>query len=233
MNRERMRWNGRVAYAVGGAVITGLVLAACGSGPEDSAQRSSDAAQSQLQQASVSASLGRSHAVSASSALCSQWFYSVVPMVNGYNQFVTKLNQVQSYDQLAGADLTAIGQFDSGVAAIRAKLEDPIPQQVRDEIENFLGKTAALETGIKNKDRLRLAKPAGEWTDSRRRVSTLCQAFVTPTGSVTTMPSLPSLAEPSSTPPSTSGQSAPSSPAATSAPSTTAATSTTTAAPTS
>jgi len=224
MNRERIRWDRRAAYAVSGAVLTGLMVAACSSGSDGSAaQRSSDAAQSQLQQASLSASAARSQSVSASGALCLQWFYSVVPMVNGYNQFVTKLNQVQNYDQLGGADLTAIGQFDSGVTAIRAKLTDVIPEQVRDEVNNFLGKTATLEAAVKDKDRLSLAKPAGEWTGSRHRVSTLCQAFVTPTGAVTTMPSLPPVAELSSAAPTTSVQPVPSGTSFSSAPTTTSA----------
>lgn len=195
MNREPTLPRRRAAYAMCAMVVSGVAVVGCGSGSRTSSEPDSAAiASSRAQEASLSSSRAEARSVAAADALCSQWFYSVVPMVNGYNQFVTKLNQVQEYGKLGGADVAALGQFDSGQGAIRAKLDGTVPQPVQDEVGNFLARTATLAAGIKDKDRFQLAQPAGEWTDSRHRVATMCQVFVTPTGTVTTMPSLPALA---------------------------------------
>lgn len=106
--------------------------------------------------------------------LCSQFTTTVVTMLNSYNQFVTKLNEVQSYSGTEGGGKVVIDQLTAGEQAISAKLVPGIEQSVDSLVREFLARNKELMDAVRGEMRSGLNEPADRWIDARNKAVEAC-----------------------------------------------------------
>lgn len=171
----KSRWV--VGVVVAGALFTGCATTVDGSSgvdPSDVRAYQSDvsvaAEQSKIAESSRAAEAARTLTV----ALCAQFTTTVVTMLNGYNEFVTKLNDVQSYSQMGDSSRVVIDQLTAGEQAITAKLVGGVEQPVQTLVRNFLDRNRELVTAVRNEYRAGLNDPADKWIDARNKAVDAC-----------------------------------------------------------
>lgn len=167
---------------VAGVVVAGTLVTACattvdGSGGVDArdvrayqSDVSVAAEQSRIAESSKAAEAARTLTL----GLCAQFTTTVVTMLNGYNQFVTKLNEVQSYSEMGDSSRVVIDQLTSGEQAISAKLMDGVERPVQILVRNFLDRNRELVTAVRNEYRSGLNEPADKWIDARNKAVDAC-----------------------------------------------------------
>jgi hypothetical protein len=165
-----------------GVAVAGTLLAGCAttvdgtSGVDPGQVRayhsdvSVTAEQSRIAESSRAAEAARILTV----GLCSQFTTTVVTMLNGYNEFVTKLNDVQSYSQMGDSTRVVINQLTAGEQAITAKLVPGVEQPVDGLVRGFLDRNRELVTAVKNEYRAGLNEPADRWIDARNKAVDAC-----------------------------------------------------------
>lgn len=171
----KSRWVAGVVVA--GTLVTGCATTVDGSSdvdPRDVRAYQSDvsvaAEQSRIAESSRAAEAARTLTVS----LCAQFTTTVVTMLNGYNQFVTKLNEVQSYSEMGDSSRVVIDQLTAGEQAISAKLVGGVEQPVQILVRNFLDRNRELVTAVRNEYRSGLNDPADKWIDARNKAVDAC-----------------------------------------------------------
>ena len=173
-------------WAVAVIAVTGLGLGFGVTGCATTIEGSSsvDGGQVSAYQSDMSVAAERSEAAESSRRaqaarnltleLCSQFTSTVVTMLNGYNQFVTKLNEVQSYSALGDAGQIAIDQLNAGEQAIKAKLVPDVEAPVDQLVGDFLVRNQALVKAVEGQNRSGLNEPAGLWIDARNKAVEAC-----------------------------------------------------------
>lgn len=172
-----MKVSGWVAIALFGLIVTGCATTVDGSSTVDSGQvraYQSDvsvaAEESRIAESSRAAQAART----VSLALCSQFTATVVTMLNSYNQFVTELNEVQSYSATNGGGQVVIDQLVAGEQAISAKLVADIEQPVDALVRAFLARNTELIAAVREELRSGLNEPADRWIDARNEAVEAC-----------------------------------------------------------
>lgn len=162
---------------VAGALFAGCATTVDGSSgvdPGDVRAYQSDvsvaAEQSRIAESSRAAEAARTLTV----GLCAQFTTTVVTMLNGYNEFVTKLNDVQSYSEMGDSSRVVIDQLTAGEQAITAKLVGGVEQPVQTFVRNFLDRNRELVTAVRNEYRAGLNDPADKWIDARNKAVDAC-----------------------------------------------------------
>jgi hypothetical protein len=165
------------AVAAAGTLLTGCTTTVDGASGVDPGQVrayhsdvSVAAEQSRISESARAAEAARTLTVT----LCSQFTTTVVTMLNGYNQFVTKLNDVQSYSQLGDSSRVVIDQLTAGEQAITAKLLPGVEQPVEALVRDFLSRNRELVAAVKNEYRAGLNQPADNWIDARNKAVDAC-----------------------------------------------------------
>lgn len=116
-------------------------------------------------------------------ALCRQAMSSMVVMVRGYNTFVDKLNDVQSYDRVGDLDDRARASLIAGADQIRAEVAASIPATVTDPVNAFLASSDRLGQAIARRELVGLNPIADTWTRDKQSVLTVCAEYLpTPPG---------------------------------------------------
>ncbi|MGC4932780.1 hypothetical protein ACLQ3C_03765 [Gordonia sp. DT30] len=165
-------------------IVGGCSTTVAGSGSADSAQVSQYRAEQ-----SASAAAGR-HELTL--ALCRQAMSSMVVMVHGYNTFVDRLNEVQSYDRVGDLDERARASLIAGVDQIRAKTNPSVPAAVTDPVNAFLDSSARLGEAIGRRERAGLNPLADTWTQDKQAVLAACATYLpTPPGLASTTATAP------------------------------------------
>lgn len=171
----KSRWV--VGVVVAGALFAGCATTVDGSSgvdPGDVRAYQSDvsvaAEQSRIAESSRAAEAARTLTV----GLCAQFTTTVVTMLNGYNEFVTKLNDVQSYSEMGDSSRVVIDQLTAGEQAITAKLVGGVEQPVQTFVRNFLDRNRELVTAVRNEYRAGLNDPADKWIDARNKAVDAC-----------------------------------------------------------
>jgi hypothetical protein len=170
------------AWGVAVVVVLGLGVTGCATTLDGTS--SVDGGQVSAYRSDMSVAAERSEAAESSRRaqaarnltleLCSQFTTTVVTMLNSYNQFVTKLNEVQSYSALDGAGEAAIGQLNAGEQAINAKLVPDVEAPVDQLIRDFLVRNQALVKAVQDQNRSGLNDPAGLWIEARNKAVEAC-----------------------------------------------------------
>jgi hypothetical protein len=162
---------------VAGTLFTGCATTVDGSSGVDSrdvrayqSDVSVAAEQSRIAESSRAAEAARTLTV----GLCAQFTTTVVTMLNGYNQFVTKLNEVQSYSEMGDSSRVLIDQLTAGEQAITAKLVGGVERPVQILVRNFLDRNRELVTAVRNEYRSGLNDPADKWIDARNKAVDAC-----------------------------------------------------------
>lgn len=157
-----------------GLMFTGCATTIDGHGTVDSGQV-------RAYQSNVSVTAEQSRIAESSRAartvtldLCSQVTTTVVTMLNSYNQFVTKLNEVQSYSATNGGGQVVIDQLTAGDQAISAKLLPGIEQPVDSLVRAFLVRNTELMAAVRNELRSGLNEPADRWIEARNSAVEAC-----------------------------------------------------------
>lgn len=170
-----MRWV--VAVAAFGLIVTGCATTIDGDSSVDPGQvraYQSDvsvaAEESRIAESSRAAAAARTVTLD----LCSQFTTTVVTMLNSYNQFVTKLNEVQSYSATDGGGQIVIDQLTAGDQAISTKLVPGIEQPVDSLVRTFLVRNSELMAAVRNELRSGLNEPADRWIDARNKAVEAC-----------------------------------------------------------
>jgi hypothetical protein len=166
-----------VGVAVAATIVAGCATTVDGSSGVNSgevrAYQSSvsvAAEQSRVAESSRAAEAARTLTVT----LCAQFTTTVVTMLNGYNQFVAKLNDVQSYSQMGDSSRVVIDQLTAGEQAITAKLVAGVEQPVASLVRGFLDRNRELVTAVRNEYRAGLNDPADKWIDARNKAVDAC-----------------------------------------------------------
>ncbi|MCZ4548983.1 hypothetical protein [Gordonia rubripertincta] len=172
-----MNWKWVGAAAVCGLLFTGCATTIDGSSTVDAGQVSAyqsdvsvTAEQSRIAESSRAAQAARTITL----ALCSQFTTTVVTMLNSYNQFVTKLNEVQSYSATDGGGQVVIDQLTAGEQAISAKLVPGVEAPVEALVRAFLTRNTELIAAVRGELRSGLNDPADRWIDARNKAVQAC-----------------------------------------------------------
>lgn len=163
--------------AVIGLGVTGCATTIDGSSSVDggqvSAYRSEQSVAAERSQAAESSRRAQA-ARNLTLELCSQFTTTVVTMLGSYNDFVTKLNEVQSYSAIGGAAQVAINQLRAGEQAINAKLVPEVEASVGKLVRAFFVRNQELVRAIEGQNQSGLNEPAGLWIDARNKAVEAC-----------------------------------------------------------
>ncbi|GAB90532.1 hypothetical protein [Gordonia rhizosphera] len=128
-------------------------------------------------QADLSASRA-AEVASDGAALCRVAMSSMVVMVRGYNEFVRKLNEVQSYDKLGGLDDTARASLIAGADLIRKEITSTTPTDLAEVTNRFLDSTGRLGTAIARQQLVGLNPVSAQWTQDKQAVLDSCATYL-------------------------------------------------------
>ncbi|MGV9478842.1 hypothetical protein [Gordonia aichiensis] len=137
----------------------------------------------------------------AAAELCATSTTSMVVMLRGYNAFIARLNDVQSYDKVGDLGDKARAALIAGTDMVRPKRTADVPGDLGTVVGSFVDSSNALGDVIGRRQTVELNVASNRWTASRRAVLDACRAYLPPppATSVTPGPQSASESQPSTT----------------------------------
>ncbi|MFW0787474.1 hypothetical protein AAFP35_23505 [Gordonia sp. CPCC 206044] len=114
----------------------------------------------------------------AGAELCREAMSSMVVMVRGYNAFIRRLNDVDSYDRVGDLDEKARASLIAGADLIRKKLTSTVSGDTAEPTNQFLDSTGRLSAAIGKQQLAGLNAIAAEWTRDKQAVLNRCAPYL-------------------------------------------------------
>ena len=126
----------------------------------------------------------------AGAELCEASTKSMVVMLRGYNAFITRLNDVQSYDKVGDLGDKARAAMIAGTDMVKPKQTAEVPGDLGTVVASFVSSSSALGDVIGRRQTAQLNAASTRWTGDRRAVLDVCRTYLPalPATSATTTP---------------------------------------------
>ena len=135
----------------------------------------------------------------AGAELCEASTKSMVVMLRGYNAFVARLNEVQSYDKVGDLGDKARAAMIAGTDMVKPKQTAEVPNDLGTVVASFVTSSSALGDVIGRRQTAELNTASTRWTGDRRTVLDVCRAYL-PTPPATSATAAPQSSPGSSAP---------------------------------
>ncbi|WP_188584836.1 hypothetical protein [Gordonia jinhuaensis] len=126
----------------------------------------------------IQASESLDAARAATVAFCARSIESARTSLDSYNRFIAKLNAVQEYSRLGGADIAAATTFDNGVAAMRSALGSSVDPDVVQRGQELIVASTTVSATIRAKNTRRVNADIDAWIRARDTLVVACQSAV-------------------------------------------------------
>lgn len=132
----------------------------------------------------------QAQSVKAGAELCEASTKSMVVMLRGYNAFITRLNDVQSYDKVGDLGDKARAAMIAGTDMVKPKQTAEVPGDLGTVVASFVSSSSALGDVIGRRQTAQLNAASTRWTGDRREVLDVCRTYLPapPATSATTTP---------------------------------------------